>query len=312
MVINSWTRLTVSLFYILLIANTPVYAQVKKDDPKTEVPEVGQEVFRSIMQFYEYDRSIPLDSRIVSDETYQGASKQKIVFRGVYNSHVPSLLIVPKDSLVAHSVVLIVDGYGGSKDGWVDDESFSLGGLVTKALLKSGFAVMICDAVYHGERNFENEFSGPPHPFDYPNTGRQMIIQTAVEYRRAMDYLGTRRDIDTTRIGMMGISMGGFITFALSSIDPRIKSSIAGLTPILKEFKYQPIASSTFASRIQTNSFLMFVGSTDPYYTVREAHQLFDRIPAKVKDFVEYNSGHHVTKEYVEMVANWFSRNLKR
>jgi hypothetical protein len=167
MLINGWTRLAICLSCILLIAIAPVCAQVKKDDPQAAIPEVNQEVFKLIAQFYEYDPSIPLDSRIVSDELYQGASKQKIVFRGVYNSHVPSMLIVPKDGLAAHPVVLIVDGYGGSKDGWVDDESFSLGGLVTKALLKSGFAIMICDAVYHGERNYENEFSGSGRPINF-------------------------------------------------------------------------------------------------------------------------------------------------
>jgi dienelactone hydrolase len=310
------TRLSIYLSYKLLtivyclIAITPVYAQVKKEDSRTAIPEVSSEVYQSIVQFYEYDHNIPLDARIVSDEVYQGASMQKIVFKGIYNSQVPSLLIVPKDSLSAHPVVLIADGYGGSKDWWVDDENFSLGGLVTKALLKSGFAVMICDAVYHGERNYENEFSGPPHPFEYPNTGRKMIIQTAIEYRRAMDYLATRVDIDNSRIGMMGVSMGGFITFALSSIDSRIKSSVAGLTPVLKEFKYQAIASSTFASRIRTNSFLMFIGSKDTYYTIREARQIYDRIPVKVKDFIEYDTGHYVTKEYAGMVANWFTKNL--
>jgi cephalosporin-C deacetylase-like acetyl esterase len=219
--------------------------------------------------------------------------------------------MIPKDSLLNHPVVMIVDGYGGAKNWWVDDESFSLGGLVTKALLKSGFAVMICDAVYHGERSSENGFASLLGPWKYPYSFRHVCIQTAVEYRRAMDYLTTRADIDTSRIGMMGISMGGLITFALSSIDSRIKSAVAGITPPLKEYAFQPIAPSTFASRIKTNSFLMFIGNKDELYTIKEARQLYDMVSVKKKDFIEYNSGHYVTKEYAGMVADWFSKNLK-
>jgi cephalosporin-C deacetylase-like acetyl esterase len=286
-------------------AITPTIAQVKKADAQTDIPLVSNEVYQTIVQFFEYDRNIPLDARIVSKEAFQGANKEKIVFTGVNHSQVPALLIIPKDGKETHPVVLIVDGIEGFKDSW------PLGGLVTKSLLKSGFAVMICDAVYHGERTYENGFESPPWPYQYPYLGRQMIIQTAIEYRRALDYLSTRTDIDNSRIGMLGLSMGGMITFELTSIDSRIKSAVAGLTPPLKEHEFQSFTPSTFASRININSFLMFMGNKDDFYTMKEARQLYDMIPIINKEFVEYNTGHEVTVEYVTLVTDWFVKNLK-
>jgi cephalosporin-C deacetylase-like acetyl esterase len=296
---------------LYLLTNPPISAQVKKNDAQTAIPIVNQEVYQSIVQFYEYDRNIPLDAQIVSNENYEGANKQKIIFRGVNNSQVPSLLIVPKDGQLTHPIVLIADGLGGEKNWWVDDKSFSLGGLVTKSLLKKGFAVMVCDAVFHGERSWENSYSSQPWPWNYPYTFRHIVMQTGIEYRRAIDYLTTRADIDTSRIGMMGISMGGVITFALSSIDSRIKSAIAGLTPPFKEYEFQSIAPSTFASRVQVNSFLMFIGTKDELYSTNEARKLFDMISVKKKEFIEYNTGHYVSKEYADMASEWFFKTLK-
>jgi dienelactone hydrolase len=292
-------------------AITPTIAQVKNSDAKTAIPLVSQEVYQTIIQFYEYDHNIPIDARIVSKEECQGANKDKIVFTGVNNSQVPALLLIPKDGAETHPVVLVVDGMDGNKERWVQDDSWPLGGLVTKSLIKSGFAVMICDAAYHGERTSDNGFAPPPWPYQYPYLGRQMMIQTAIEYRRAMDYLSTRTDIDNSRIGMLGLSMGGMIIFALTSFDSRIKSALAGLTPILKEYEFQSFAPSTFASRINTKSFLMFMGNKDDFYTMKDAHQLYDMIPITDKEFVEYNTGHDVTTEYVTLVTDWFDKNLK-
>jgi cephalosporin-C deacetylase-like acetyl esterase len=167
------------LCFLLIIvycwtAITPTIAQVKKADAQTAIPVVSKEVYQAIVQFYEYDCNIPLDARIVSKEVFQGANKEKIVFTGVDHSQVPALLIIPKDRAETHPVVLIVDGIDGYKERWVQDDNWPLGGLVTKSLLKSGFAVLICDAVYHGERTSDNGFASPPWPYQYPYLGRQL------------------------------------------------------------------------------------------------------------------------------------------
>lgn len=300
------------LIIVYCLANySPVVAQVKKGDPNTPLPSVSNEVYQTIAQFYEYDRNIPLNARIISTDEFQGSIREKIVFTGVNNSKVPAYLIIPKNETETHPIVFLVDGIYGSKERWLDDNSWPKGGLVTKALLRSGFAIMALDAVFHGERSYENNYFPPPWPYQYPHKARHMIISTATEYRRAMDYLSTREDVDTNRIGMLGLSMGGLITFELTSLDPRIKSAIAGLTPIWKEPEFQPVMPYTFASRLQCNSFLMFVGNKDRVYTMKDAHQLYDLIPITQKDFIEYETGHQPPFEYAEEITDWFVKFLK-
>lgn len=298
---------TISCFFIPSL----VFAQVEKAEAKASLPVVSNEVFQAIAQFYEYDRNMPLDAHIVWKQDYAGSSQEKLVFTGVNYSKVPSFLMIPKDGKEKHPVVLIVDGYSGTKERWLQDDSWPLGGLVTKSLLKAGFAVMICDMAYHGERSYENGFAGLPWFTESPYAARQMTMQTARDYRRAMDFLATRADIDNTRIGMMGLSMGGMIMFQLTSMDPRIKSAVAGLTAIFKGDEFQSYTPSTFAGHVKCNSFLMFMGSKDPLYSMKEAHQLYQMIPIKNKEFVEYNTGHELTAEYVGLATDWFVKNLK-
>lgn len=288
---------------------TSTYGQDTKEDTDTNLPVVSNEAYQAIVQFYVYDADIPLQARIVDKQELPFGNREKIVFTGINNSRVPSYLIIPKDGASSHPVVLIVDGIFGSKERWFDDESWPKGGLVTKALLKNGFAVMILDAVYHGERSAENDYVGPS--FNYPIASRDMIMRTAIEYRRSIDYLSSRTDIDTTRIGLLGLSMGGLITFQLTSIDSRIKTAIAGLTPQIKDPKFQPVVSTTFASHVSCSSFLMFMGNKDGWYTMEEARQLYNLIPITQKEFVEYNVGHEPPVEYVEKVTDWFEKNLK-
>jgi len=266
---------------------------------------VSNEVFQTIVQFYGYDKNIPLDAKVVAKQELPTGNREKIVFTKINQSRVPSYLVIPKDGAVTHPVVLIVDGIYGSKERWFEDASWPKGGLVTTPLLKSDFAIMILDAVYHGERSADNDYAPVPAPWELPNTARQMIMQTAIEYRRAMDYLSTRSDINTTRIGMLGLSMGALITFSLTSFDSRIKSAIAGLAPV-------QFGSSVFAPHIGYNSFLMFMGNKDGYYTMKEARELYDLISVPKKEFVEYNAGHEPPVEYVGKVTDWFIENLKK
>jgi len=287
---------------------TSSFGQDTKENTKTNLPVVSNEVYQAIVQFYEYDADIPLEARVADKRELTYGNREKIIFTGINQSRVPSYLVIPKDGASSHPVVLIVDGIFGSKERWFDDESWSKGGLVTKALLNNGFAVMILDAVYHGERSAENDYAGPS--LKYPIAARNMIMQTTIEYRRAIDYLSTRRDIDTTRIGMLGLSMGGLITFQMTSVDSRIKTAIAGLTPQLRDPKYQPVESAVFASHVRCSSFLMLMGNKDRWYTMEEARQLYNLIPITQKEFVEYDTGHEPAAEYVEKVTNWFVKYL--
>jgi cephalosporin-C deacetylase-like acetyl esterase len=52
-----------------------------------------------------------------------------------------------------------------------------------------------------------------------------MVVDTVISYRRGMDYLATRADIDTSRIGLIEGSFGAHVGFLLTAMDHRVKAA---------------------------------------------------------------------------------------
>jgi dienelactone hydrolase len=269
------------------------------------------EVFRAVSQFYEYDRAAPLQAEVVAKQDFPTYTREKIVFTGTQRSRVPGYLALPKSGAAPFPVVLLIDGVGGSKERWFQEDSWPRGTLVTEALIASGIAVLALDARFHGERAAENDYRAPR--FSARPADREMITQSIVEHRRAIDYLSGRAEIDSTRIGALGLSMGGIMTFALTAMDGRIRAAVAGVTPIapMKEAAAIPIAPQTFAGAIRDTPILMLMGRTDGFYTVDDARQLFAAIPSSRKDLVIYDSGHRLPPEYAPRAVEWLRTHLR-
>ena len=77
--------------------------------------------------------------------------------------------------------------------------------------LKRGLAVLAIDGPGQGEMEFEY-----PMRHDYE-----------VPVRYAIDYLESRADVDAHRVGLMGVSMGGYYAPRAAAFEPRVKAVIA-------------------------------------------------------------------------------------
>jgi 2,6-dihydroxypseudooxynicotine hydrolase len=77
-------------------------------------------------------------------------------------------------------------------------------------LLRRGIATLAVDGPGQGE----SEFDLPLRP-DYEVPARHII-----------DYLETRTDIDATRVGMLGVSLGGFFAVRAAAIEKRLKAVV--------------------------------------------------------------------------------------
>lgn len=171
---------------------------------------------------------------------------------------VPILIYKPLNSdKKSFPVVICLHGTGGSKE---DDN-------IKKLLYnfsRIGIMGVAIDARFHGERilggaNSSQEYieaiikawrnSDPKkqkHPFLY---------DTVYDLWRLTDYLITRSDVQTKRIGMMGISMGGIETWMAASVDKRIKVAV----PV--------IAAQSFKWSLENNKWQGRAG------TIRKAHE---------------------------------------
>lgn len=105
--------------------------------------------------------------------------------------------------------------------------------------VKNGFVVLAYDPIGQGERRQfwnpetnENELGGPV-TWEHSLPGQQLLLlgEDLTHYRvwdgmRAIDYLLTRPEVDTKRIGCAGHSGGGTLTKFISALDKRVQCAV--------------------------------------------------------------------------------------
>jgi cephalosporin-C deacetylase-like acetyl esterase len=118
--------------------------------------------------------------------------------------------------------VICLHGTGGSKDG---DE-------IRKLLYRFsqlGYMAISIDGRYHGERviakqkTYVEAITEAWQSKDPTDQKHPFYFDTVYDLWRLIDYISTRPDVDSNRIGMMGISKGGIETWMAASVDTRIK-----------------------------------------------------------------------------------------
>lgn len=172
------------------------------------------ERYAEFVKLYDYDATAPLDAEIVQTRVQGSTTVEDIVFSSTNGERVPGVLVRPA-STQPLPVMLGLHGLGGSKQD-----------IANVAPMLNAFgaqvAVLALDAQYHGARKVE----GHEILSADLEASRAAFIQTIVDYRRALDYLATRPEFDTERIGLVGLSMGGMMGTILTALEPRIKTTI--------------------------------------------------------------------------------------
>ena len=307
-----------AIVLIIFGTNRILSAQDKK--PYILKP-VANDAYNAILQFYQYDKDIPFELNIIESVENKSYKREKIVFTGINNSRVTGFLAIPKTGEPPYPCVLQMHGLNVSKnDFW--EEEYHHGRLITQGLLSSGYAVLALDMPYHGERLYENDFESALITLFKKGWGyriRDMVVQSTIEYRRAIDYLGTRTDIDMNRIGALGYSLGSVITLILTGVDDRVKTSVACATAIIKPRTFFPpeeylsgFAPQTFVKYYKNKHILIVAARNDEFNcTIAEAEQLFSLIEGSNKELIFYDSGHKLPPEHSDKVVEWILKNLK-
>jgi dipeptidyl aminopeptidase/acylaminoacyl peptidase len=104
--------------------------------------------------------------------------------------------------------------------------------------LRRGLAVLAIDGPGQGEMEFDYPLR---HDFEVP-------------IRHAIDFLEGRPDVDASRVGLMGVSLGGHYAPRAAAFEPRIKAaiSVAGAYNLAKHFdRYPLLTQEAFTYRLK-------------------------------------------------------------
>ncbi len=210
-----WFVLLSSWFCGILIV--PATAQHKSDGQdvgeahfKLPAPADNTEALRRA--FYAYDSDLPLNATLKMLDDSKFRTRYRLDYDSAHDQRVSAIIAVPKNVAGPMPAVLLMHGSGGDKD-----VNYIHG--LSEGLVQRGFITLSIDAQYRGDRVRPGRVNDiKPDSF----TWRDAWVQTVIDLRRAVDYLETRPEVDKSRIGYLGVSMGGILGGILGGVEERV------------------------------------------------------------------------------------------
>jgi dienelactone hydrolase len=153
-----------------------------------------------------------------------GIEREKLYFAGWDPDESVPAYVYYKKGTKGMPVVIFCHGFGGSKDNF---------GQQMQDLANKGIFVVIVDAHMHGERRVPGVFPQGKNlgklSEDYAIWLHQSAIaHTVRDVSKIIDGLAARSDVDLSRIGVGGVSMGSCVALVTGCKDPRV-SVVVGL-----------------------------------------------------------------------------------
>jgi serine/threonine protein kinase/dienelactone hydrolase len=177
-------------------------------------------------------------------------------------------------------------------------------------ILKSGRAVMY--PVYKGTFQRNDGLKAEESIASLTHQYTDWLIKWVKDFRRSVDYLETRPDIDHGKLGYYAHSWGGFMGGIIPAVEERIKISIL-ISGGFNGKAYPEADQINYVSRIKI-PVLMLNGKYDAMIPFETSIKLFFDLlgtPEKDKRFCLYETGHYVAKsEMIRETLNWLDHYL--
>jgi dienelactone hydrolase len=119
-------------------------------------------------------------------------------------------------------VVILLHEQGGSRAQWNE---------LIPVLVKEGYAVLAPDLRGHGDSTTIVR-DGKEEPYQFSDSDRPMAL---ADVKASVEWLKSRDDVDSTRIGMIGSRLGADLAYVSAGVFPEMKAA-AIITPT----RYKP------------------------------------------------------------------------
>jgi len=169
---------------------------------------------------------LPEDNAAPKVEVLQKSAEQDIAledikFQADRDNWVPAIVAKPRAATQALPAIICLPGTNGTRQHLVDPilqlSQFPRTGWA-RALAAEGYVTISLDYRGSQARN-QNIYTDAVRA---QLEGGSYMSQLVHEVIRAVDYLQTRPDVDRTRIGITGFSLGGAMTWYAAAADPRL------------------------------------------------------------------------------------------
>jgi dienelactone hydrolase len=209
---------------------------------------------------------VPPAAQVVRREDRGDYVQEYITFQTTPDIRVPAYVLIPAKAKVPAPGIVALHCHGGfyvwGKEKLVDAErehpalaeykqQLYHGRGIASELARRGYVVIVIDAFYWGERRMLLDDDPASYrdrsemtrddvsKFNHRSQqGEQLVARSLFtagitwpgvalwDDLRTVDYLASRPEVDATRLGCVGLSMGGYRSFLLAALEPRIKVAI--------------------------------------------------------------------------------------
>ncbi len=262
--------------------------------------------FRVYDSFYSYDRA-PLRAAVVSrDSSSESWVRETVSFDAAYGGErVTAYVFLPRHRHPPYQAVMYFPGsialqlrtHQGLEYSRID------------YVVRSGRAVVypVYKSTYERGDGFVSDLA------DTSIRYRDHVLMWVKDARRTIDYLETRGDIDSQRIGYLGFSWGAYLGPIVSAVEKRISVVVlvaGGLESTRGRPEVEPL---NFLPRVLQPT-LMVNGRYDYYFPAETSQECMFRLlgaPASRKRHLLCEAAHSVPRvDVVREVVAWFDRYL--
>jgi len=156
-------------------------------------------------------------------EPASGVSAEVVSYGSQFGMRVPAILYLPNPLPKGGKIpgFVVVNGHGGDKYSWY---SFYTGVLYARA----GAAVLTFDPVGEGERNAARKSGTRAHDRIQGDEvlARRLAGLFMTDVMQAVSYLASRPEVDASRIGAGGYSLGSFVLALTGAVETRLRACV--------------------------------------------------------------------------------------
>ncbi|MSO49213.1 MAG: hypothetical protein EXQ49_04825 [Acidobacteria bacterium] len=230
-------------------------------DYSGEVPASDRdyEIYR---QLYDYDAS-DLKSFMESvDDSQEHWRIQRVSYAATYGGErIPAYLFLPRGMAPPYQTVVYFPHSGGDYL-----RSFKLAEMnYLGFIVRSKRALLL--PMYKG--SYERKLLKPPSG---PNARRDLTVARMKDLRRSVDYLLTRKDVDSTRLGYFGVSLGARLGAIGLAVEPRFRTAVLWSEGFSSAPKLPEVDEINFAPRVKT-PVLMLNGRQDFTFPIESSQK---------------------------------------
>ncbi len=199
-----------------------------------------------------------------------------------------------------------------------------------------GYVALVLDPIQLGESQGFHHGTYRGERWDWPSRGYTPAGTEVWNAMRALDYLETRDDVDSERMGVTGLSGGGVISWCLGAADPRVKVVVpvcqsGSIGQVVTDrgtdghcdcafwINYYRWCWPDIGSLIAPRALLIASGSEDVLWRPNGYRDVAQRVRRQYYqlnanenfDLVEDSTPHGYTPKLRRAIFTWFNRHLK-